>query len=148
MLIVEYHHSKILHVFCKDCKIFCEGVKAATAKLNGLISFGFVDCNDLIDHNSLVNRNDLVNHNGIAGRHNGPVGRNNLVDHIGLVGPIGHNGLANFIGFGLVGVIGLSLIRLIGKIDLIGVISFGLIASSASVALLAYWLCNFAAATR
>ncbi len=27
MLIVGYHYSKISLPFCKDCRIFCEGVK-------------------------------------------------------------------------------------------------------------------------
>jgi hypothetical protein len=146
-LIVGYCHSKIPLVFCKDCKIFCEGVKAATAKLNGLVGFGFIDRDDLADHNGLVNRNELINHNGIASHHNCIVGCNDLVDHIGLVGPIGHNGLDNFIGLGLVGIIGLSLVSLIGKIGLSSVIGFGLIALSASAALLAYRPWDFAAGT-
>jgi hypothetical protein len=35
-LIFIYSNSKISLPFCKDCKIFCEGVNAATAKSNSL----------------------------------------------------------------------------------------------------------------
>ncbi len=107
-----------------------------------------MDCNDLVDQNSLVSCNNIANYIGLFG-------------HIGLVGRIGHNGLVGFMGLGLVGLIGLSRVSLIGQISridslallnhwpigLIGIIGFGLIALSASVASLAYWPCNFAAAT-
>jgi hypothetical protein len=87
-LIVAFKYSKKSLHFYKDCRIFCEGVKATMTKSNGLVGFGLIGHNclanqdDLVDHNGLINRNDLVNHNGLVGHHNGLVGRNNLADHI------------------------------------------------------------------
>ncbi len=137
-------------------------IKTAMTKLNGLVGFGLVGHNGLADQNGLVNCNDLVDQSCL-------VDCNNLVDHIDLnlfghiclIDRVGHNGLVGFIGLGLVGFIGLSLVSLIRQISLInllplsnhwpigliGIISFGLIASSASAALLAHWPCNFSAAT-
>jgi hypothetical protein len=127
---VGYCYSKIFLHFCKSYRTFCEGVKEQIINSNTIIEQQLIQMFD-------------VNHNG-------------LVDFIG------HNGLVNFIGLSIAGVIGLGLVSLIGQISLIdslatsnhwpighiGVIGFGLIALSASSALLAYWSCNFAAATR
>ena len=82
----------------------------------------------LVGHNGLVGFIGLVGHNGFVGRvnQNGLVGRNNLVDHIGLVSQnciIGLINLADLPNHWLIG--------------LIGVIGFGLIASSTSAASLA-----------
>jgi hypothetical protein len=45
-LIVIYSNSKKPIHFCKDCKLFCEGVNAATAKPSGLfnhnLAFGLI----------------------------------------------------------------------------------------------------------
>jgi hypothetical protein len=48
--------TKISLIFQEDCDIFCEGVKAAMEKSNGLVGF------------SLVNHNCLVNQNGLNGQ--------------------------------------------------------------------------------
>jgi hypothetical protein len=140
-LIVIYCNSKISLHLSKFCNIFCEGVKAATAKSNGLVGYGLIshNClinqNGLVNHNGLVDRNNLVNHNGPVGCHNDLVGHNDLVDHISLVGSIGHNCLVGFIGLSIVSLIGLgfvgftslgliSLVRLIGHISLVGLGGF------------------------
>jgi hypothetical protein len=77
-LIVAFKYSKISLHFCKDCRIFCEGAKAARTNSNGSVGFG------LVGHNCLVDQNDLINHKG-------------LVNFIGL-------GLIGVIGLGLVSV--------------------------------------------
>ena len=75
-------------------------------------------------------------------------GRNLAFGHnlaVSLIMAFGHN-----LAFGLIMAFGLNdFVKciLVGKIGLIGIIDFGLIALSASVASLAYWPCNFAAAT-
>jgi hypothetical protein len=41
-LIVIYCYSRISLHFCKDCKIFCDGVNAATTKPNGLFGLNLL----------------------------------------------------------------------------------------------------------
>jgi hypothetical protein len=128
-LIIFYCNSKISLHFCKDCKIFCEGVKgsgvveqnlplplisttAAAAKPNGLICH-----NDLVDYNGLVSRNNHINHIG-------------FIDHKSLIGFAGHIGLDGFIGLVscncIIGLINLAALSNHWLIGLIGVIGFGL----------------------
>ncbi len=127
---------------------------------------GFVDlinCNNIGDHIGIVCRNDLTDHIGI-----------NFIGHDGFIGNI--NLRVSFIDLGFVGFVSLGLSSLGGLIDyislvsrciisliksatlsnhwligLIGIIGFGLIASSASADLSAHRPHrphNFAAATR
>ena len=122
-LIVRCGYSKIYFHFCEDCRIFCEGVK---------------------DSSTI----DIVSNNGINGLISSLV---RLEDHNGLFS------LISFIGLIALGDFGFSLIGLIGlighislddssaswnhwPISLIGIIVFGLIASSASAISSAHWL--------
>jgi hypothetical protein len=118
-LIVEYKYSKICLYFCKDCRIFCEGVKdngnAVSQRLFGLGETGLVG---------------LIGYNGLVGRivQNGLIDCNNLVSFIGL-GASFIGGFVGFVGLGLV-----SIARLIGLISLgkLGITSLvGVSASSA-----------------
>jgi hypothetical protein len=149
-LIVGYHYSKISLPFCKDCRIFCEGVKDDDdafikqrpgkydddvgddeEKDNGLIGriglVGLVSFRGLglIDLNGLIGLIGLIGFVSIKG----------FVGHIcisGLIGLIGFGliSLVGLSGFGLISLIGLSLAGLISHISLTGLISdigFGLI---------------------
>jgi hypothetical protein len=136
-------------------------IKTTTTKSNGLVGFGLIGHNWLVDQNGLVDRNDLVDQNGLVNRNNlvNHIGLD-LYSHIGLVGHIDHNSLVGFIGLGLVSFIGLGLVSLIRQISLInslvsldhwpigiiGIIGFGLIVSSTSAALSAHQPHDFTAA--
>jgi hypothetical protein len=155
-LIAESNHSrnsKISLHFRKDCGIFCEGEWEQSQQLTQiidddsnaaisqrLVGLGQTGLFGLVGHIGSVNRNGSVDCNGLAGF----IG-------LGLVGFIGFGLISLVSGFGLIGLGGISglagRISLIGSIGLIGVISFGLIALSASAVLLAHWPCYFAAAT-
>ena len=146
-LIVGCGYSEISFHFCKDCRIFREGVKVEqpepeindneidddiaavkwqfirlVGRTNLVDHAGLIGINGLIDHNGLFGFIGLVGHNGLVGRinQNGLVSRNDLFDQIGL-NLIGHNGLVSFIGLGISGI---SLISLIG---LVGHIGFGFV---------------------
>ncbi len=107
-LIVGCGYSKLSFHFCKDCRIFYEGVKDST--------IGIFSDNGLVDHSGL----DFIGHNGLL----------DFISHNGLLDFIGQNGLVGFIGLGLVGFIGLSLVslvKLIGQISLVGLGGFGFV---------------------
>jgi hypothetical protein len=148
-LIIENKFFKICLHFCKDCRIFCEGVKdngnAVSQRLFGLGKTGFIGLdgqigyvryNGLVGYNNHINHIGLIGHNrltGIAGivcmvNPNSIIGLINLVallNHwlIGLIGVIGFGliSLVGFSGFGLVGLSGIN--GLIGQIGLVGFIS-------------------------
>jgi hypothetical protein len=115
-LIVGCGYSEISFHFCKDCRIFREGVKDSTIDI--------VSNNGIVGHISLVGLGGFSGISGLVGRislnahirRNGLIVRiSDLVGHNGLVGRIVQNGLngfidlgVSFISLGLVGFIGLS----------------------------------------
>jgi hypothetical protein len=142
-LIVEYKYSKICLHFCKDCRIFCEGVKdddnAVSQQLfvigkTGFVGFdgqiGYVGYNGLVGRNNHINHIGLINHKrltSIAGFVS-VVSRNSIISLINLAALLNHwlIGLISVIGFGhisLVGLRGFSLFGLSGINSLIEQIS-------------------------
>jgi hypothetical protein len=125
-LIVGCGYSKISFHFCKDCRIFCEGVKdSSTIDIvgnNGII--GLADC----DRISLVGLLTLADCWIV-----GSLGDIGLIVRInGLVGRIVQNGLngfinlgVSFISLGLVGFIGLGLVSIAGLIGHISLVGLG-----------------------
>jgi hypothetical protein len=73
MLIVGCGYSKISFHFCKDCRIFCEGVKG-----NGIVKQKLEDKNQeggMSTTAAVVKLNDLFGHNALVGCNNvGPIG--------------------------------------------------------------------------
>jgi hypothetical protein len=165
-LIVEY--SKISFHFCKDCRIFCEGVKGTisiSSNSGSVCPSGHNFASGVaFDHNLAFS---LILAFGLFS-----FGKRSIVCHrlLGFICCVGYTSvfvspskliviciglrlvsLISLIGFCFIGInnhIGLnSVVSLIGFISLIGGISFGLIASSASAVLLAHRPCDFAAAT-
>jgi hypothetical protein len=167
-------YSKISLVFGIDCKIFCEGVKGnavvkqkpENTKTNcSILPFPSISttvamaklyvqaqvnvtplkttvtknmCASAIECSSgLVGHIDRISLDGLK-----------LFDLVGCTGLVGQIKLISLIGHtGLIGLNNFVEHILVGQISLIGVIEFGLIASSASAASLAYRPCNFTAAT-
>ncbi len=128
-LIVGCGYSKISFHFCKDCRIFCEGVKDISS-INGLvgliglglvgfIGFGLISLIGLSGINGLIREISLVGLVGLSG-----FGLISLVG-LSLDGLIGHNGLIGLIGdigFGLISLVGLSGFGLIGLSGINGLI--------------------------
>ncbi len=148
MLIVGYHYSKISLPFCKDCRIFCEGVKddddAFVEQQPGNYNDNVGDDEEMDNGISLVGLSgfNLVGLSGI----------NSLIKQIGLVGLIGINGLVGQIslislggisGFGLVSLIGLSNLSIVGLISLNGFSLVGLIGPSGISSLVDHTGLNF-----
>jgi hypothetical protein len=73
MLIVGCGYSKISFHFCKDCRIFCEGVKG-----NGIVEQKLEDKNQegaMSTTAAIAKLNDLFGHNALVGRNDvGPIG--------------------------------------------------------------------------
>jgi hypothetical protein len=136
-LIVAFKYSKISLRFCKDCRIFCEGVKAARTNSNGFVDYALIGHNCLIDQDDLVDHNGLVNFIGLGLVGVIGLGLVSLIGQISLVGDIGLDGIIGLIGqTGLVGcmdpngLVGLSLQGLNGLVDhndLVGFFGLGLV---------------------
>jgi hypothetical protein len=127
MLIVVYDYSKISLPFCKDCRIFCEGVKDDDDAFVKQRPGNYDDnvSNDEEKDNSLVRQINLVSLVGISG-----FGLIGLIGHSGinnLKGFIGLNGLVSIRGFGLVSLVGLGGFSLVGIIGLSLISHYGLI---------------------
>jgi hypothetical protein len=134
-LIVGYHYSKISLPFCKDCRIFCEGVKddddAFIEQQPGNDDDDVGNDEDKYNGISLVGLSgfNLVSLSGI----NGLIGRMGLVGLVGiscLVGGISLISLVGISGFGLVSLIGLGNLSVIGLIGLNGFSLISLIGPS------------------
>jgi hypothetical protein len=73
MLNVGWGYSKISFHFCKDCRIFCEGVKS-----NGIVEQKLENKNQegaMSTTAAIAKLNDLFGHNVLVGRNNvGPIG--------------------------------------------------------------------------
>jgi hypothetical protein len=149
-LIIGCGYSKISFHFCKDCRIFCEGVKDSTIGISsnnglvgliglgliGFIGFGLISLVSLSGINGLIRQIGLVSLVGLSG-----FGLISLIGLSldGLIGHISLTGLICDIGFGLISLVGLSgfclvglsgihcLIVQIGLTGFVGLSGFGLI---------------------
>jgi hypothetical protein len=132
-LIVGYQYSKTSLLFCKDCRIFCEGVKYDDnafveqrpgnynddvgddeEKDNGMSLVGLSGFNlvGLSDINGLIGRIGLVDLVGISG----------LVGRISLISLVGISGFGNLSIIGLISLNGFSLVGLIGPSGISGLV--------------------------
>jgi hypothetical protein len=113
-LIVGCGYSKISCHFCKDCRIFREGVKDSTIGIssnNGLVSSIGLGLVSFIGFG-------LISTVGLSGFGLvGLSGINGLIVQIGLAGFVG---LSGFDLISLVGIIGFNLVSLSGINDLVG----------------------------
>jgi hypothetical protein len=147
-LIVGYHYSKISLPFCKDCRIFCEGVKdnnnAFVEQQPGNYNEDVGDDEEKDNGISLVGLSgfNLVGVSGI----NGLIGQISLVCLVGisdLVKQINLISLVGISGFGLVSLIGLGNLSIIGHISLSGFNLVGLIGPSGISSLVDHTGLNF-----
>jgi hypothetical protein len=147
-LIVGYHYSKISLPFCKDCRIFCEGVKDdddAFVKQQPENYDEDVGNDEEKDNDiSLVGLSgfNLVGLSGI----NSLIGQISLVSLVGISGLVGPFSLINLIGisgFGLVSLIGLGNLSIIGLISLNGFSLVSLIGPSGISGLVDHTGLNF-----
>jgi hypothetical protein len=132
-LIVGCSYSKISFHFCKDCRIYCEGVKDSTISISsnnglvgliglglvGFIGFGLISLVGLTGINGLIGQISLICLVGLSG-----FGLISLVGLSldGLIGHISLTGLIGDIGFGLISLVGLSGFGLVGLSGINGLI--------------------------
>jgi hypothetical protein len=157
-LIVNSHQlivmcSKISFHFCKGCRIFCEGEYQVKNNGYAINDFGkkqqqSIILNDNSNDECQQEKNDgkvIINAEAVKLTIVGLLGIGGL-SLIGYIGLDGLNGFNNISGISLISLTGLGFISLVGHIGLIGlvdfvdlgIISFGLIALSASAVLLAH----------
>jgi hypothetical protein len=146
MLIVRCNYSKISLHFCKDFRIFCKGeweVKDKRSANSNYSVTGF----QLVVKSILISNSEgarfapnitvsikaastffdikfkLIVKSASDALHFEGARTVPKISSIESYGPSSHNGLVNFMGFGLVGLIGLGRVSLIGQISFVGQIS-------------------------